>query len=133
MNLREDERSVNDRDLVEQVVSDYYESWFTGDGATMRSALHPQLAKRTVIPGGEQRFELDPTTAQEMADLAADGAGTKYTRGHRVELCDIDGNLASVKVRSAPYVEYIHLARFGELWLIVDVLWRSRVDNAQAG
>ena len=124
---------MSDRDAVERVVADYYESWFTGDGDRMRSALHPNLAKRTPVPGGGQRLELDPTTAGEMGDLAAAGAGTRYERGHHIELCDIDGDLASVKVRSAPYIEYIHLARFGERWLIVDVLWRSRGNDAQAG
>src|SRR5215831_8655263 len=128
-----DDESMSDREAVERVVADYYESWFTGDGDRMRSALHPELAKRAVMPGGEQRLELDPVSAAEMGDLAAAGAGTKYTRGHHLELCDIDGNMASVKVKSAPYVEYLHLARFGERWLIVNILWRGRDESAQAG
>lgn len=130
MKLSENNRLMSDQEAVERVVADYYESWFTGDRERMRAALHPQLAKRAVVSGGEERLELDPTTAEEMGDLAAAGAGTRYTRGHHVELCDIDGNLASVKVKSAPYVEYIHLARFGERWLIVNVLWRRRDASA---
>src|SRR5262249_61882658 len=94
-----EDESMNDREAVEGVVADYYESWFTGDGDRMRSALHPELAKRAVMPGGEQRLELDPVSAAEMGDLAAAGAGTKYTRGHPIELCDIDGNMASVKAK----------------------------------
>jgi putative lumazine-binding protein len=124
---------MSDREAVERVVADYYESWFTGDGVRMRAGLHPQLAKRALMPEGEKRLDLDTISAEEMADLAAAGAGTRYPRGHHVDLCDIDGDLASVKVTSAPYVEYLHLARFGERWLIVNILWRRRNESAPAG
>lgn len=123
---------LSDRDAIEGVVADYYEAWFTGDAGRMRSSLHPKLAKRAVDDPGGGKLDLDVITAEEMAIATSEGRGTRYPRGHNVQVFDIDGDLATVKAVSAPYVEYLHLARFGKRWLIVNVLWRRRTDSAPA-
>jgi len=38
----------------------------------------------------------------------------------------VTADSASVKVLSEPFVDYLHLARFGERWLIVNVLYERR-------
>ena len=121
---------LTDRDAIERVVADYYEAWFTGDAERMRASLHPKLAKRAIQKSGRGSLDLDVTSAEEMATATAQGSGTRYPRGHKVQVFDIDGGLATVKAVSAPYVEYLHLARFGKRWLIVNVLWRKRPDSA---
>jgi Putative lumazine-binding len=122
--------AARNRAAVLQVVADYYASWFAGDHELMRASLHPELAKRSV----EQRAAGDPVLetigAEDMVEFTARGAGKKYRPGHDVVICDIDEDLATVKVTSTPYVEYLHLARFGERWLIVNVLWRRRPNSA---
>jgi Putative lumazine-binding len=37
-----------------------------------------------------------------------------------VTVLNVFRDIATVMVRSAPFVEYLHLARFGERWLIVN-------------
>jgi len=96
----------------------------------MRASLHPDLAKRSVEQGAGGDPFLSTIGAKDMVEATARGAGKKYPAGHDVVICDIDEDLATVKVTSAPYVEYLHLARFGELWLIVNVLWRRRPNSA---
>ena len=125
--------AARDRAAVERVVADYYESWFAGDHERMRSSLHPDLAKRSVEQGAGGDPFLDTIGAQDMVEATARGAGKKYPTGHDVVICDIDEELATVKVTSAPYVEYLHLARFGDRWLIVNILWRRRGERAAAG
>ena len=123
---------LKDRDAVERVVADYYEAWFTGDAEKMRSSLHPELAKRAIENGAQGGLDLDVISAEEMAAATAEGRGTRYPRGEDIQVLDIDGDLATVKAVSAPYVEYLHLARFGGRWLIVNVLWRRRAHDAPA-
>ena len=125
--------AAGDRAAIERVVADYYESWFAGDHERMRSSLHPELAKRSVERGAGGDPFLETIGAQDMVEATARGAGKKYPTGHDVVICDIEEELATVKVISAPYVEYLHLARFGERWLIVNVLWRSRGKSAPGG
>jgi Putative lumazine-binding len=124
---------ARDRAAIVRVVADYYESWFAGDHERMRSSLHPDLAKRSVEHGAGGDPFLHTIGAQDMVEATARGAGKKYPRGHDVVICDIDEDLATVKVTSTPYVEYLHLARFGECWLIINVLWRRRGESAAAG
>lgn len=121
-----------DLDAIERVVADYYEAWFTGDAERMRASLHPILAKRAIDHPGRGDVDLDAISAEEMVLATAEGRGKKYAHGHQVQVLDIDGDLATVKAVTDPYVEYLHLARFGERWLIVNVLWRRRMDNAPA-
>ena len=121
---------LTDREAVERIATDYIDSWFAGDGERMRASLHPGLAKRAVDGVDGDPLRLDETSAAEMASAAAAGRGTAHPRGHHVEVLDLDGNLASVKVTSTPYVEYLHLARFGSRWLIVNVVWRRRAGGA---
>ena len=123
---------TSDRDAVERVVANYYEAWFTGDAELMRESLHPNLAKRAINDGGGGSLDLDVVTADEMVALTAGGAGTKYARGHQTQLLDIDGAMATVKVVSSPYIEYLHIGRFGSRWLIVNILWRYRANGAAA-
>ena len=130
---RESPSAARDRAAIVQVVADYYESWFAGDHERMRSSLHPDLAKRSVEQRADGAPFLDTIGAEDMVEATARGAGTKYPTGHDVVICDIDEDLATVKVTSTPYVEYLHLARFGERWLIVNVLWRRRGKSAAAG
>jgi len=40
-----------------------------------------------------------------------------------VTVLDVFRDIATVMVRSAPFVEYLHLARFGDRWLIVNALY----------
>ena len=123
--------AARNRAAVMQVVADYYESWFTGDPERMRASLHPNLAKRSMEQGATGDPVLETIGTEEMVEHTARGVGKKYTRrGHEVVIFDMDEDLAMLKVISAPYVEYIQLARFGERWLIVNVLWRSRLQSA---
>ena len=123
---------MSDRDAVERVVANYYESWFTGNPELMRASLHPNLAKRTIANPVGEHPDLEVVSADEMVAGTAEGAGMKYTPGQVIEVLDIDGDMATVKVISAPYVEYLHVGRFGSRWLIVNILWRFRADDAPA-
>ncbi len=120
--------TVSDREAITGAANDYIESWLAGDAERMRRCLHPELAKRSVSHRDPQR--VDHTTASEMVRATGEGSGKKYRAGHGVEVLDINGGIATVKLTSVPYVEYLHLARFGDEWLIVNVLWTRRPADA---
>ncbi len=122
--------AARDRAAVEQVVADYYGSWFEGDPERMRASLHPDMAKRSVELGADGTPFLDTIGTEYMVDATARGVGKKHPAGHEVVFLDIDQDLATIKVISTPYVEYLHVARVGEHWQIVNVLWRGRHDRA---
>ncbi len=120
--------TVSDREAIVGAATDYIESWLAGDAERMRRCLHPGLAKRSVSDRDPK--QVDHTTAGEMVRATGEGSGKKYRAGHEVEIFDINGEIATVKVTSVPYVDYLHLARFGDEWLIVNVLWARRPTDA---
>ena len=123
--------AARNREAILRVAADYIESWFEGDAERMRRSLHPDLVKRSVDQGGiAGEPKLDTIRAEIMVRATRAGGGTKYPRGHDVTILDQYDDMATVKVTSTPYVEYLHVARFGESWLIVNVLWKRRAESA---
>jgi ketosteroid isomerase-like protein len=106
-------------------VLDYFEGWFEGDAARMKSALHPDLAKRGVERDASGTTTLDETTADWMIEATAQGVGKRHD-DHRIEVDveDVYETVANVTVRGAVYREYVHLARTGDGWKIVNTLWQ---------
>jgi hypothetical protein len=130
--MGEPSRAATDaeRQSIIRVATDYIESWLDGDAERMRRCLHPRLAKRSVGvgPAGDD-WPLDTIGAAEMVKATGEGHGKKYQRGHEITILDTFGEIATVKVASVPYIDYLHIARFSEAWLIVNVLWESRTDD----
>jgi len=121
--VTETEQSATEN-AIKTTVLDYYEGWWTGDQLRMERALHPGLAKRSLMPDGRS---LNQDTAASMIDLTARGAGRKQA-GDRIEelvFFEVDETMATVKVRTGVYLEYLHLVRLPDGWKILNALWRS--------
>jgi hypothetical protein len=119
--------TVTEQELVTQAVLDYFEGWFDGDVARMDRALHRELAKRSLGQVDPESPELRTVTKERMVVLTAEGEGRRDDPGGDrridVEVVDLQGNIASVVVRSAVYREYLHLVRADQGWKIVNALW----------
>jgi hypothetical protein len=115
--------STADLEAVSAVATEYFQSWFSGDGERMRACLHPALAKRTAEQPGTDSlvFHEDPT--EQLVRDTASGEGTEFQPEQEVTVLDVFRDMATVMVRSEPFVEYLHLARFGNRWLIVNALY----------
>ena len=119
------------RAAIEAVAFDYVDGQLEGDAGRVARALHPDLAKRAVAgPGPTSRevFPLRRMSADELIGLTQQGAlKTPRERWDRsVRVLDVTGNAAVVRVETPWFVDYFHMGRFGERWLIVNALWFSK-------
>jgi hypothetical protein len=121
-----------DRQAVIEVATRYFVSWFEGDVEGMREVLHPALAKRTPDPHRSE-LGLDEDTADQMVGWVGRGPRPLDEHGQDVMVLDLSSDIASVKVVSKPFVEYLHLARFGDRWLIVNALYEPRDGSGPDG
>jgi len=89
----------------------------------MRACLHPSLAKRTPEEPGAESLTLHEDPTETLVADTASGEGTGFKPEQEVTVLNVFRDIATVMVRSEPFVEYLHLARFGDRWLIVNALY----------
>jgi hypothetical protein len=112
---------------IESVAYDYVDGQLEGDPARIARSLHPDLAKRAVRTGGDadETLALRRMTKDELVDLTKQGVlktpREQWSRSVRV--LDITGNAAVARVETPWFVDYFHLGRFGDRWVIVNALW----------
>ena len=112
-----------DRQRILASATDYIESWLDGDAGRMARCLHPQLVKR-------ESLEADPSaesmTRDQMVRATGEGRGKRYERTYDVSILDAYGDIAAVCVFSSAYMDYLHIARSGADWLVLNVIWQRR-------
>lgn len=114
---------VSDIEAITAAATEYFQSWFAGDGERMRAVLHPALAKRTLEDPGAASLALHEDPTEQLVVDTASGEGTAFEPSQEVIVLDVFRDMATVKVTSEPFVEYLHLGRFGEQWLIINALY----------
>jgi hypothetical protein len=112
---------------IKKTALDYAEGWYDGDAARMEKALHPDLAKRVLMPdprSGKGRVE--QMSAMTLVQFTRNGFGKSTPSDQRkaeVKVLDVYGNAASVKLEMHDWIDYMHMVRLGGEWKIVNVLW----------
>ncbi|MBS4537487.1 nuclear transport factor 2 family protein [Clostridium sp. D2Q-11] len=109
-----------DEEKIMETALNYIEGWYEGDESRMEEALHPEMIKRRFENG-----ELTELDTSRMVDSTKRGGGVNAPKENfeiEVEVLDKSENIASVVTRSE-YIDYLHLAKVKDKWVIVNVLW----------
>jgi hypothetical protein len=128
-------QSPADSAAITQTALDYIEGWYEGNAERMQRALHPELAKRMVATdpaSGESR--LNHMTAEQLVTATRAGYGTRTPEAERrrdVSILDIYESVASVKVVARDWVDYLHVVKFDNRWVIMNVLWELTPEAKQ--
>lgn len=109
---------------VEAIARDYIEGWYTGDVERMDRALHDELVKR--IPGGEHPGSIREVTKKRMLALTAQGGGELLDPQFEILIDDVATDIATVRLLSPEYLDYLHIAKTSDGWKIVNVLFHTR-------
>lgn len=126
-----------DSTAIRQTALDYIEGWYTADAERMARAVDSRLVKRIFAKDpqtGEQVFRDQDSTA--LVTATEKGYGSKIPepqRQKKVTLLDVFEGAASVKIVAAQWVDYLHLAKEGDDWQIVNVLWEMKPRPGQGG
>jgi len=122
--------SPEDRQRIVASATDYIESWIAGDADRMAGCMHPDLIKRSVGPDPQTGGTIVETlTRAEMVAMTGAGEGAADAGPYQVSVLDAYGDIATVSVLSAAYMDYLQLARFGDAWLILNVLWQPHLGR----
>ena len=122
--------SSSDEESIERTCLDYLDGWFTGDAERIARALHPELIKRSLKRDPEQGWILrNASTYEQMVEWTRRGGGSKLLEGKRVYDITIQHgfrHIAAVSALSPKFMDYLHLTKLGDRWVIVNVLWELR-------
>jgi len=117
------------RTAIEATCFDYVDGQLEGDPARVARALHPDLAKRRVLGDTpDERLGLRRMSREELVELTRQGAlKTPKERWDRsCSALDVAGNAAVARAETPWFVDYFHLGKFGDRWIIVNALWYQK-------
>jgi hypothetical protein len=115
---------------VTQEPFNYITSWYAGDTTQMKQALHPKLVKRKVV----STSEVWNVTYDWMINAVKSCTGCidSVKKGQKdIQVLDETENIATIKVMSNEYADYLHLAKFKNQWKIVNALWEYKTTAAK--
>nr|MDA3849719.1 nuclear transport factor 2 family protein [Spirochaetaceae bacterium] len=104
---------------LEKPVLDYVEGWYDKDTDRMSQGLHPDLTKRSInpeSPGGLDQFTL--SSLLEIVPIYGGQNGEERTID--IEILNVQENIASVKVTSNAFIDYIHLGYWDDQWWVLN-------------
>ena len=118
-------QSAADSAAVRATALDYIEGWYEGNTDRMARALHPDLAKRIVAPGPDGAMVRN-MTAEQLTQATAGGGGKMTPPDQQrkdVTIFDIYGGAATVKIVAGDWIDYLHIGKVDDRWVIINVLW----------
>ena len=120
--------SQDETAAITKTAMNYMEGWYQGDAKRMKASLHKKLAKRSLQAGHGNKKNLRLTSASDMITYTQQGYGAGLWReGMEIDvvILDLFKDIASVKVVTPHYYEYLHMAKTGEAWVIVNALYEK--------
>ncbi len=115
--------AADDSSAVRATVTNYIEAYYTGDARRMEQTLHPHYLKHMIhgeIPVREKtgREMVQEVRTHGPADLP------QANKTERVSVLDIAGSIASAKLVTAGWVDYMTLSKVDGQWKILSVVQR---------
>ena len=125
-NAQDNKAPGDEATAVRVTVTNYIEAYYTGDATRMEQTLHPHYLKHKIhgdIPMREQ-------TGPQLVEDVRSGGGTHMAQEQRTEqvtVLDVAGNIASAKLVTPGWVDYLTLSKMNGEWKILSVV--QRIDN----
>jgi len=113
-----------DTTAVEATVKNYIEAYYTGDAPRMQQTLHPHYLKHMIhgdIPMREK------TGAQMLREISSSSSIPAADKTEQISVLDVAGDIASAKLVTPHWVDYLTLAKSDGGWKILSVV--QRIDN----
>ena len=98
----------------------------------MERALHPDLAKRMLMPDSRTgRGKIEHMSAMCLVQRTRNGGGSRTPPEQQkttVTILDVFGNAACVKFEMHDWIDYMHMSKVDGRWVIVNVLWEFTAE-----
>jgi hypothetical protein len=128
-------QSAPDSAAIRAAALDYAEGWYEGNADWMARSLHPELVKRILVRDTTTgKTMVQGMGASVLVNSTRHGYGKETPKERQqkdVTILDIFGNAASAKAVMADWVDYMQLGKVDGRWVIVNVLWERKPQQAR--
>ena len=128
-------QSAADSAAIRAAALDYAEGWYEGSAERMARSLHPELVKRILVRDTTTgKTMVQGMGASVLVNSTRHGYGKETPKERQqkdVTILDIFGNAASAKAVMADWVDYMQLGKVDGRWVIVNVLWERKPQQAR--
>ena len=116
----------DDSSAVRATVTNYIEAYYTGDAPRMQQTLNPHYLKHMLHGNIVVR---EKNGAEMVREVRAHGPSgqPQAEKTEQVSVLDISGNIASAKLVTPHWVDYMTLSKTDGAWKILSVV--QRIDN----
>src|SRR5690242_1613053 len=120
-----------DYEAVKQAIVDYVEGVYGADSTRIERSVHPDLAKRGFFRKEEGATESIMPFKQFIEHTKTYNKDGQFPPDSPKEVIiyEILDHTASAKLIAAWGIDYMHLAKYGDTWMIVHVLWQTHPQN----
>ena len=118
-------KASGDESFVRATVTNYIQAYYVGDAERIQSTLHPHFLKH-VIHGNIPMREM---TGVDMVTAVRKGQSdiAKADQTEQVTVLDISDDMASAKLVTPGWVDYMTLAKENGGWKILSVV--QKIEN----
>ena len=116
----------DEQSAIKKTALNYMDSWYKSDSKRMKLSLHKKLAKRSLQESVSGKKLLRFTSASDMIWYTRGGYGENLWHENlniEVVILDFYKDIASVKVITPHYYEYLHLIKIEKKWVIINALY----------
>jgi putative lumazine-binding protein len=122
-NAQQRKSPVDDSAAVRTTVTNYIEAYYTGDARRMEQTLHPHYLKHMIhgdIPVREK------TGSEMVREVRTHGPADlpQSNKTEEVTVLDVAGSIASAKLVTPGWVDYMTLEKVNAEWKILAVVQR---------
>jgi hypothetical protein len=116
----------DDSSAVRATVTNYIEAYYTGDARRMEQTLDPHYLKHIIHGNIPMREKTAPEMLEEVRTHGIPDI-PQAQRTEQVIVLDVAGNIASAKLVTPGWMDYVTLAKSGREWKILSIV--QRIDN----
>src|SRR5216683_3085520 len=117
-NAQDNKPSGNESSAVRTTVRDYIEAYYTGDAHRMEQTLHPHYLKHMIHGNIPMR---EKTALQMEREVRSQGPADipLAERTEQISVLDVSGDIASAKLITPHWVDYLTLSKSDGQWKIL--------------
>ena len=115
-----------DSSAVRATVTNYIEAYYTGDARRMEQTLDPHYLKHMIHGNIPMREKTAPEMLEEVRTHGIPDI-PQAQRTEQVIVLDVARNIASAKLVTPGWMDYVTLAKSGREWKILSIV--QRIDN----